>query len=359
MHPSTGEDTRCCCCYTCAWSLVHPNMQASAHYRSLLYQQGAAPFWRTSINAFSSMGIGIVLHFKLLKYFFWFFFLASVLALPYIVLCVNGSRVSEQHTDVLRLARVTVANIGDAGPIANYTLSGYMGYAEPLSSRTLSLVATSTDLVISTAFLIFCAIVSCRVRRLSAKRGWSLFPPAEYAVFVEGLPPDTTEAEVREHFNKLYNLHERDWTYPSSCWNACYMGRKMVRRTPYQPVSQLYLHLPDTSPTLNKRSMMARTQTQQANDLNLHKEELHNDDVFPVAGTLSVSGAPQPAVRASCSHPRAPCAFRLQTAQTRAIGTTWAAGWLRHPLLRSAATSYASSSTTRSCCIACAWRERR
>ncbi|MBN8095869.1 RNA-binding protein, partial [Vibrio vulnificus] len=69
------------------------------------------------------------------------------------------------------------------------------------------------------------AFLNIRIRTITDRIEGTAISPSDYAVYVQGLPENATEDDVEQHFNKLYNLREPDWTYDGTCL-TCYCNRK-------------------------------------------------------------------------------------------------------------------------------------
>ncbi|CAE7852881.1 unnamed protein product, partial [Symbiodinium sp. KB8] len=79
---------------------------------SSLFDEGQASYCRVSLNDLSALGIGMALYFRLLLYLVGFFTLASLAALPAILLNAGGQRFTDEDVDGLGLARLTLGNLG-------------------------------------------------------------------------------------------------------------------------------------------------------------------------------------------------------------------------------------------------------
>ena len=83
------------------------------------------------------------------------------------------------------------------------------------------------DMVICTAFLVFVVYLKMRIETITKEMEGTQITAADYSVLVRGLPPNATKEDIVDHFDGLYNLAEKDWTFPGFC--LC-IGRKTRRR---------------------------------------------------------------------------------------------------------------------------------
>lgn len=90
------------------------------------------------------------------------------------------------------------------------------------------------DFLYTVGFFVMIAFLNVRIRSITDRIEGTVISPADYSVYVQGLPPNASEDDVEAHFNKLYNLREPDWTYPGTC-SSCYCTRKpaSMRRKQY------------------------------------------------------------------------------------------------------------------------------
>jgi hypothetical protein len=277
---------------------------------------GEAPLYRTTIEHMSQLGVGVSLHLRLIKYYFYFFFISALIAIPIFVLCYSGSRLNADEMDPLRMAAISVANIGNRDVLANYTVTPWPGSSMRYSARDISAIIMVCDFAIVWLYLLFLLFLSGRIKSVTAEVDANVITASDYAVYVQGLPKDATEEEVRiscslliryqssrlqfimqirDHFNKLYNLREPDWTYPSS-WTRCFLGRKMNQRKQFKP------------PVKNAKDDKRRAK--------LQYRELRDEDVYPVLGECCHCIA---ASNTACQHPAVMPSFRRRKKQWQCI----------------------------------------
>ena len=181
---------------------------------------------------------GMALYFRLIVYLSTFFFVASLAALPALLLNAGGQRLSEEDSDGLGLAALSLGNLGPPKTKAfqqNDTLSNddfvvtmpFFGSRYTLAEAAS--VTTYADFAYSVLFLLFALWWTRKLHATERSVDDENVTAADYSVFVRGLPRNTTVAEVRAHFDALYNLRARDWTFQSSL-AKCYCGQKDERR---------------------------------------------------------------------------------------------------------------------------------
>jgi len=208
-----------------------PNvLRAREHYRMMLFENGAMPVYQTTISQLSVLGVGVSLHFRVIKYLVWLFLLLTAASVPIFVLCFVGTRLNDDEMDPLRVAAVSIANVGDRSKISDYSISPWRGATLRYSSRQISAIIMACDLAMITFFFAFVIFLHWRIRAIAEEVDANNITASDYAVFVQGLPKTATEAEVRKHFSDLYNLRAEDWTHQSDCKSCCWAGRKVVRR---------------------------------------------------------------------------------------------------------------------------------
>jgi hypothetical protein len=93
---------------------VAPTREAAmAHREITIFGGGKAPLWETTSDDLGSLGSGVALYFKMLKYFSIMFFIMTLTATPSLFFSSQGERIPKELVDPLGLALVTVGNIGN------------------------------------------------------------------------------------------------------------------------------------------------------------------------------------------------------------------------------------------------------
>lgn len=261
---------------------VPPDVEkAEEHRRSLLAAEGRAPLC-SSQEVIEDMGTGMALHFDFLCALATFFCIASVIASPILALCVSGTRYAPDQLDPMRMARLSIGNIGP--PVRNFTLDvGATSY----SARQVSNIITTCEFLICVAFIVLIILLARLLVASKEETEQHNVSARDYAVFVTGLPRDATEADVREHFSGLYNLQAPDWTYPSK-FQELWCTRKKWQRQSFAAVA-------DAPPLQGAAVSLAKLEAATAGkSVNMPQEpdgtipgvrHLADGDVMPVSDT--------------------------------------------------------------------------
>ncbi|RYG52448.1 RNA-binding protein [archaeon] len=160
-----------------------------------------------------------------------FFAVAALITVPLMFFAAQGERLSSEEWDPLRLSLISIANVGNSTTFGNYTLSvGSTTY----SARWISNLFSVIDILYSACIVLLMVVLQRTISYVRLKVGSSSLSASEYAIYVDGIPRDVTEEELREHFSNLYNLHAADWVYASH-WRACWCGRKTLQRHKFAP----------------------------------------------------------------------------------------------------------------------------
>ena len=147
-----------------------------------------------------ALGVGITLHFRLLKYLVVFFLIASIVTLPILLLGMAGGRLNTVpmaiNLDALRVSKLSIANIGLPssllGDIDNLQPWGFGTF----NRRVSSIIIAACDLVMIILFFVFALYLRLRIAVISEDTHASTLKAANYAVYVTGLPRNATEDEV-------------------------------------------------------------------------------------------------------------------------------------------------------------------
>jgi hypothetical protein len=84
--------------------------QALEYRRSVMFEEGKASVCKTSINELSTMGVGVGLHFLLLRTFAITLAICSVLATPHLLMCWYGDGLEKVDYDFTHMIRLTAVN---------------------------------------------------------------------------------------------------------------------------------------------------------------------------------------------------------------------------------------------------------
>jgi hypothetical protein len=263
---------------------VQPEVKKAKDARkAALYQFGIASFMTTNETLGRDMGPGILLYFNLLAMLFFYFLLASVLAIPSMMINMEG-RGMDVSASSSYLAILSPTMLGNQGvvceppdllesgfqktlspgcvvclehpdlygcgdivqkactglnphnlclPYANYTNVTAGTHSAPLTNQTKVMVpfmgkveSSSAALVIMLcdviATLIFLKVVGAfgaHIDKAIAADDESKISAADYSVWVTGLPLNTTEEALHKHFNERYGCD--DWEYYPNHFGCC------------------------------------------------------------------------------------------------------------------------------------------
>jgi hypothetical protein len=194
-----------------------------------------------NMDDIGALGIGMQLYFMLTKYLSITFLLMGIVSLPSIVVNMYGNGVSESMADPLALAYASLGNQGvnpdtktdqnaclPKGDIdCNWTTVNTPFTTDPV---TVAWIITVSDVSYSLVFLGFFLLYRFNARKAIDTHMNENLTPAKFAIFVRGLPSDATEAEILDHFNKLYDL-TKDETYHPLWLGCCWGPRRKVKKS--------------------------------------------------------------------------------------------------------------------------------
>lgn len=179
-----------------------------------------------------------------------------MLSLPTYLLAFNGGRITQTSlgaSDAIGWTALSIGNMGPpaatavidlvtastsgngsmnsnvTAPIAEVrTILGIQGAFElPMRVTDASLVIAAADTLICLMFIGFIACVNCKIAHVEQLIGENNVTARSYAVMVRHLPRDVSKAEIRAHFDRLYNLRNPDWTFAG--WCGCCFGKSVQR----------------------------------------------------------------------------------------------------------------------------------
>lgn len=203
--------------------------------------------WKTSPEDLLFLGPGIALYFSFVKIVAIFCFFSSLLHIPHIIVSYAGG--------VLRPYKITPSSASysmAANHMINYpgaidvdnttrwcegdTVDTMFAPNVPCTEPLFRLYGRNSKVYIKAAHASYlisaCDLVSCLLfigtwfwliyKHAALKKADAMSPvlsATDYAVHVQGLPPDATEEEIVAHFNRLYAINggEEDWTYEGDC----------------------------------------------------------------------------------------------------------------------------------------------
>jgi len=173
---------------------------------------GTAPLWETSIHEFQVFGVGIRLYFLFLKGLGIIFLCLSLLSIPSILLCLNGSGSSNEDKDVLGIYKYTLANIGEGSQSENGLFDipiQWLGSKYKINEIgfILSIFVICSSFINLLGWLYFRYITSKVVQEALE----DVVSIQDYSVFVTNVPSDITGDELKNFFSKLYDVNGNDW----------------------------------------------------------------------------------------------------------------------------------------------------
>ncbi|GMI01404.1 hypothetical protein TrVE_jg10724 [Triparma verrucosa] len=94
---------------------------AKSHGRSSIYESGKAPVCGTGPKQLGGLGEGISLYFYILKYLSIYFFIASIVALPHLIISFGGNAITENNIGTASpLVKFSAINHADAALLTKY-----------------------------------------------------------------------------------------------------------------------------------------------------------------------------------------------------------------------------------------------
>lgn len=201
---------------------VPPQITKAKHYREAsVYGLGRAPICSTGTADLNSLGVGVTLYFRFLKYLTCIFFLMTVLAIPVMYIAAQGSRIPQRSPDLLGLSVLTIGNVGDPNQDSAF------GFVEDINSTSIfsgsnhtfvdlwgweltaigaSYLISFVDFINVWLFIVFLVWMYRRFRKVEMWADRKNVRAADFTVFVRGLPRDTEAEQVRNHFSRLFGL---------------------------------------------------------------------------------------------------------------------------------------------------------
>jgi hypothetical protein len=182
------------------------------------------------------------------KVFGALFVLMALIAAPIMVFAFFGQQLTSEDKDGLYLAQLSIANVGYGAlsPESIATMTGNASTPVLQLPFPIPFVTGQTWPIADIVMLItYCVLANALMfigfvlwfpnyvegqRRLADE---SQVTAADFTILVKGLPKDATEKEIIDHFSKLYNLWEDDWTYESCCVS------KRKRRAKFLPDNEI------------------------------------------------------------------------------------------------------------------------
>ena len=199
---------------------VPPQYEKAEQKRTeLLFEQGKAPLCQLTNNRMGKLGVGIRLYFELSAYFIYLLLISAALSTPAYILYSSGSGIPFADIDPLQFAMFTPGMFAPSPfvPLDNTThfrdqMVSFIGDIKIERWRGTYLVS-SLDCIISIMFIASYFLLHRVVKRASIRADLTTTTMSDFTIEVrgKGVPPDTTEEEILNHFSELYSLDRPDF----------------------------------------------------------------------------------------------------------------------------------------------------
>ena len=213
---------------------VAPSIAAAKEWKEEnVYRGGKARLFSFDPSDLDDLGPGVSLYFYIIRTLSSKFFVATLLSIPLLYFCNASANNNEMETgdlilrDPFNLNFMSIATLN----VANATLlpwrdpsTGEFATIDPVS---VGYIAALGDYLIVLLLSISAFHLRKIIQQKSAKHSESSISIEEYAVFVQGMSPDTTREELKEHFESLFSVDKEDWTFDGYCCGC--LGRKRPR----------------------------------------------------------------------------------------------------------------------------------
>lgn len=203
---------------------VAPSIEKAKEFKhKSIFRNGNARIDSVELVTAPDLGIGTTLYFQFALTMGCVLLINSFLSLPALVFVFNGSNIGTEDRDVLGLYRYTLGNIGfnrESKTFAEDSKCEGSGYApgeicldingnEVSMSEAASLITAMEFLQIIVFFLGVYHLYhkSISVMGRAAKSSIAI---SDFSVMVTKIPSDTSDKEIIEHFNALYQLKVPD-----------------------------------------------------------------------------------------------------------------------------------------------------
>jgi hypothetical protein len=202
---------------------VPPSLEVAWEYHlAHLYRGGKIPLSRVKLTKATDIGLGIPMYFLYAKILSLTLFLMAGLSLPAIVFSFFGHRISSENKDILQFYRFTIGNIGSSdSSSSDYIHRSHCTGSDSLEcvhifSQEFSLQSIGNILMLcefGQIFIFFLGIYFLKLEcgRVRGGVGNRTCCVSDFAVRVDGIPPDTTTQQLLQHFSSLYALDIIDW----------------------------------------------------------------------------------------------------------------------------------------------------
>jgi len=98
--------------------------------------------------------------------------------------------------------------------LSNVTIAGV-----DIPMTTVAQVFQILDVAMVILYYLYCLYFAMRVRKIRVDTDQRQLTVGDYAISVEGIPPETQREDIKEHFDDLYNLSEKyEWEKQCLCF---------------------------------------------------------------------------------------------------------------------------------------------
>lgn len=226
------------------WKEPSVDVARTARRRALV-RQGRLPLWSTDPNDLLFLSAGITLYFYLVRALACFFFVASLLHVPHLIIAWSGGmleayQVSDWTAGAFMAASHMIAYPGEDRDKTRWceheAVDTIFARRVPCTEPVIRLFSRRSQMYIkadhASVIITTCDALTCLLfvatwwlllrkhRALNrATPMTSVVRSKDYAIAVRGLPRDATEQEIVQHFNRLYAINggDEDWTHPGDC----------------------------------------------------------------------------------------------------------------------------------------------
>lgn len=154
----------------------------------------------------------------------------TVLALPAMLLSLEGKRYTPEEQDPMGLVKFTIGNNGFPPPpnsSAPVVETKTILFGNELASEEVTYIISFFDFCSAMFFLLFIFFYKFRITALIDEVDEGVISPQDFGVFVTGLPKDAQKTEILDHFDKLYALDKPDFEHKGACGCLRIGGKKL------------------------------------------------------------------------------------------------------------------------------------
>eukprot|EP01031_Cornospumella_fuschlensis_P033830 gene33830-40931_t len=189
-----------------------------------IFRNGDARIDSVELVSAPDLGIGTSLYFQFALTMAICLFVMSVFSLPALIFVFNGTAMPPSDQDVLGLYKYTLGNIGynqDLQDYAEQSKCESSSYAtgevclhindNEISMTDAANIITAMEFLQIVTFFIGVVYLYMKSVSVTGRTAKSATCISDYTIMVTGIPTDTSDQELIDHFNKLYQLKEKDF----------------------------------------------------------------------------------------------------------------------------------------------------